>query len=832
MLKNLPINWLIVSLCLFSVTLNSINAQVQPKHFKILGIAVEGNITTDASTIVANSGLRIGDEFQVPGDETINAIKRLWKLTIFSDIEIAIDKELADGVYLVIKVKEYPRLEKYFVIGNDEIDDDDIEKTIGLVGGQTLKPQAVSKITRDIKKLYEEEGLLNATITPVIYEFAEADTSDEELLVTTWRAEDDLTKEYEHTYEVSSERRDILLRKITSRKLLLFEIEEGNVVEIEKITFRGNENFEDDDLKDEFEETSEGAWYKFWTSNKFNREDYEKDKELLVTFYRKNGFRDFEILKDSLILTEDNSKLELLIDVYEGSQYFIRDISFTGNTLYDSEALFERLDMKTGDIFNYEKLNQNLRFNEKQNDVSSLYQDYGYLAFNLQVEEEKVADDSLDLNIKIVEGNRFKIGDVQVTGNDRTKEKVIRRELYTVPGDYFSRSTILRSIQQLANLQYFNVEELYKTGVDYRPQNDSTVSIIYKVEEKSSEYFNASVGYSGAFGMSGSIGLTLNNFSITEPFQLGGGQQLSFNWQFGVGNFYRTFSVGFTEPWFMDTPTLVGFEVFDTRQRYIYDLRQSGGTFKIGRRLRWPDNYFYIMGTFRFQYNNVIDGRSFYAEGLSRQYTLGISISRTDIDNPIFPSTGSKIILDAQLSGGPFLPGDVDYLKINLKTEWYKRLFNSNRLALFTSMDMGYLKELRDETIVQPFEYFFMGGNGLIIATTPLRGYDDRTVGPRNANGDIVGGRVKARFIFELRGALALEPVPIYLLAFAEAGNVFYDIKDTDFFNLRRSVGIGARLLIQPIGLIGFDYGYGFDRRAVDGKDPGWEFHFQYGQGL
>ncbi len=824
----------LVIMCLLILGASSIPAfgQIQPKNYKILAISVEGNVTTDANTIIANSGLRIGDEFRVPGDETINAIKRLWKLTIFSNVEIVVDKEINDGVYLVIRVEEYPRLEKYFIEGSDEIDEKEIGTKVGLVGGQILKPQSISKIVREIKKLYFEEGLLNVVITPQIYEFADADTSDAEEITTTWRNEKNLTEEYEVKYSTSDIRQQTLLNKIKGRKILVFNIVEGNVVEVNKIAFEGNEKFDDDDLKSEFEETSEGAWYKFWTSNEFNKEDYEKDKELLKKFYRKHGFRDFEIVKDSMIFSENNSNLELLITVFEGPQYYIRNIDFSGNTLYVNEELYDRLDMQTGDVFDYEKLNQNLRFNEKQNDVSSLYQDYGYLAFNLSVEEEKVAYDSLDLKIKIIEGSRFKIGNVLVTGNDRTKDKVIRRELFTVPGDYFSRSTIMRSIQQLANLQYFNTEELYKSGVDYKPENDSTVSIVYNVEEKSSEYFNASVGYSGAFGMSGSIGLTLNNFSITEPFQLGGGQQLSFNWQFGVGNFYRTFSLGFSEPWFMDTPTMLGFEVFDTRQRYIYDLRQSGGTLRVGRRLRWPDNYFYLMGSLRFQYNNVIDGRNYYAEGLSRQYTLGVTISRTDIDNPIFPSTGSKFLFDAQLSGGPFLPGDVDYLKLNFKTEWYKRLFNSNRLALFASMDFGYLKELRDSTIVQPFEYFFMGGNGLIIATTPLRGYDDRSVGPRNVYGDIVGGRVKARFIFELRGALALEPVPIYLLAFAEAGNVFYDLKDTDFFDLRRSVGIGARLLIQPIGMIGFDYGYGFDRKAVDGKEPTWEFHFQYGQGL
>ena len=260
----------------------------------------------------------------------------------------------------------------------------------------------------------------------------------------------------------------------------------------------------------------------------------------------------------------------------------------------------------------------------------------------------------------------------------------------------------------------------------------ASVNLIYNVEEKSSDFINASVGYSGSWGFSGSVGLTLTNFSITEPFKLGGGQVVNFNWQFGVGNFYRTFTLGFTEPWFMDTPTSLGFDLFDTRQQYIYDLRQSGITFRVGRRLSWPDDRFYIQGLLRFQYNDVINGRNYYAEGISRQFTAGLVLSRNDIDNPIFPSTGSKINFSGELSGGPVLPGDVDYYKLEFKTDWYRRLFNSNRLTFYTGVDLGYIHELVKGTTIQPFEFFYMGGNGLVIATTPLRGYADRSVGPQN----------------------------------------------------------------------------------------------------
>jgi outer membrane protein insertion porin family len=391
---------------------------------------------------------------------------------------------------------------------------------------------------------------------------------------------------------------------------------------------------------------------------------------------------------------------------------------------------------------------------------------------------------------------------------------------------------LFRSVQNLANLQYFNVEKLYgPDGILTKLSSDSTVDVGFNVEEKSSDYLNASVGYSGSFGFSGAIGVTLTNFSIAEPFRLGGGQILSFNWQFGVGSLYRTFTLGFTEPWLFDTPTSVGAEVFDTRQQYIYDLRQSGGTVRVGRRLKWPDDFFYVQGRVKYQYNNVINGQGYYKEGKFNQLSLGALITRKDIDNPIFPSSGSSITLDAELSGGP-LPGDVDYLKIGFTTEWYRRLFNSNKLTLYTTTDFGFIDEIVPGTNIQPFEFYYMGGNGLVIATTSLRGYDDRTVGPKNAAGYVIGGRVMAKVGAELRYAVTLDPMPLYLIAFAEAGNVFENFQQTDIFDLRRSVGIGARIMINPIGLIGFDLGYGFDRKIVDGKDPGWLFHFQFGKGF
>jgi outer membrane protein insertion porin family len=816
---------------LYSVVFPQAN---NPVTYKILGISVEGNKTADVNTIIVNSGLKVGDEIQIPGDQTLNAIKNLWNLNIFSDIQVLEDKKVGDGIFLTIRVTEYPRIEKTVIVGNDELSTSDIEEKIHFGRGQILTPEAVNNLKLRIIKMYEDDGYLNAVVEPKYYVYLSSDTSEDNITVT-WRNEKDFSDEYKLDYERDDASSYNLIPKIKDRILLKININENDRVVVRHIEFEGNKAFDEGDLKGAMDEISEAKWWKFWNSAKFDKTKFDKDKKSIKDFYLKNGYRDAEIISDSLIYSNHKKDLAILINVYEGPQYKVRNIIWEGNTIYPDEVLSATLDFKKGDIFNYEKFQRNLRGNETQTDVTSLYLDNGYLTFNLDESENKIGNDSIDIDIKIDEKNQFKIGRVDILGNDKTKDKVIRRELYSIPGDYFNRALLIRSIQQLANLKYFNVEKLYGAdAVNYKLANDSTVNVSFQVEEKSSDYLNASVGYSGSFGFSGAVGITLTNFALDKPFSLGGGQILSFSWQFGVGSIYRTFTLGFTEPWLFDTPTLLGFEVFDTREQYIYDLRQSGGTIRLGRRLKWPDDFFNVQGFFRYQYNNVLNGQGYYPIGISHQYTLGATISRKDIDNPIFPSKGSSLAISGELSGGPFLPGDVDYYKLGFTSEWYKRLFNSNRIALYTIANLGYLQELNEATKlkINPFDKYYMGGNGLVIATEPLRGYDDRTIGPRNSAGQVIGGRVMERFTAELRFAVTLEPMPLYILAFAEAGNVFESFNKTDIFNLRRSAGFGARILINPIGLIGFDLGYGFDRKAVDGNDPSWLFHFQFGKGF
>jgi len=776
------------------VATNTVRPQgTKPEVYKILGISVEGNKTTEAGAIIANSGLRVGDEITVPGGQTGAAITRLWALKIFSDVQILIENRVADGVYLLIRVKEHPRFERVEFSGNSEKDDGDLQKKISLVRGQLLTPVEIDRVVKAIRKLYEEDGFLQTSV--------QADLED---------AKD---------------------ANAVGRVILKLKIDEGNQVRVRRITFEGNQAFDDGDLKGKMKNTNEKKWWKFWRSARFDRKKFEEDKKLIVDFYRNNGYRDAEILSDSISYDDAKENLFIHIRVLEGAQYRIRNITWEGNTVYPSEILSARLGFKKGDVFDAERFEKNLRGSEDQTDVASLYLDNGYLMFGQDIDYNVVGKDSLDIHIRVFERNQFRIGRVDIKGNTKTQEKVIRRELVTRPGDFFSRAAIIRSMRQLQVLNYFNPE---KIKPDTRLVDEKTVDLLYEVEEKSSDSFNASVGYSQTFGFTGALGLTFNNFSITEPLSGGAGQQLNFDWQFGEQSRFRTFSLSFLEPWLFDTPTTFGVSLFDTRTILGFDERRTGGTLRLGRRLRWPDDFFRADGSLSFQRYDVKQGGGIFVEGVYNQFNLQFGLSRSSIDNPIFPTYGSNFSLTVELSGKPFLPGNTSYQKYTLNADWHTPIFGSSRLVAFTSALVGAIG-FKPGSIIPPTELFWMGGSGLAsyYATLPLRGYEDRSIGPRNVHDEILGGRSVAKYTAELRFSLSLHPIPIYLLTFAEAGNVWRTWRETDPFDLRRSAGIGARLLINPIGLIGFDYAYGFDDvQPRDGRADGWHFHFQFGRGF
>ncbi|CUS89844.1 Beta-barrel assembly machine subunit BamA [Candidatus Kryptonium thompsonii] len=765
----------------------------QQEVYKILGISVEGNTVVQPSAIIANSGLKVGDEISftrvgnilISGDKIRNAIKQLWALRVFKKVSIEIENQVGDGVYLLIRVEEYPRLDDVIVEGAKAISVKDIKNKINLVRGQVIAENRLTSIANDIRKAYEEKGCFLVDV-----------------------------------------KFDIIPTK-EGRANLKVSINEGKKISIKKIIFEGNVKVKDGDLKGEMKDTKEKKWWMFWRTAKFDRKKYEEDKKKIIEYYRKKGFKDATILDDSVYVDEKRENLFIKIKLFEGPQYKIRNITWEGNTIFDDKILSDRLGFKSGEVYNREKFERNLYGNEQQTDVASLYLDNGYLTMSMQPEEVRVAEDTLDIVIHVFEGKQFRIRRVDIKGNTKTKDKVIRRELYTVPGKYFSRSDIVRSIRNLAVLNYFNPEKLKP---DYRMVSDSTVDLTYEVEEKSSDTFNASVGYS-SFGLIGSIGVTFNNFSITEPWRGGDGQMLNFEWVFGRYD-YRTFSLGFREPWFRDTPTSVGFNIVDTRYAFGYELRQTGGSFSLGKRLRWPDDYFRIDYIFGFQIYDVSGTSGYYSEGKWTQFSLTQIISRNSVDNPIFPSIGSNVSLSTEISGGPIFPGTTDYFKIYLNSEWFARIFNWEKLVWYNSFDWGYVDGFRRDSFIPPIELFSMGGTGLgYIAVTPLRGYEDMSIAVTSNR--VPQGRVLMKYTTELRFGLTMNPMPIYLLIFAEAGNAWAKTRQVDLFSLKRSAGFGVRLYMQPIGLIGFDYGYGFDDvEPKDGKPDGWRFHFQFGRGF
>jgi outer membrane protein insertion porin family len=763
-----------------------IYSQDGPVTYRIASITTEGNKNYDSRIIVANSGLKVGQEISIPSDDTRDAILRLWNLNLFSDIQLVIDKKIGNDAYLVFKVKELPKLDNIKYSGNDEFSDKDLDAKINLSQGQVITPQTIKDIEYNIKKAYIEEG----------YPFSEIKV-----------------EQFVNSFNEAQ---------------LRVKINEGNKVSVRSITFQGNKHISSDDLKGAMQETSENEWWKFWEKARFNRENYEKDKLLVVDYYRSKGYKDASIAGDDFKYSPDKENMDIIIKINEGNKYKIRNINFTGNKIYKDEVLLEKLDFRRGDVYNATKFNQNLRGNENQTDVASLYLDNGYLGFNADIEEAVVDDNQVDLKVHITENRQYRIGLVDFQGNTKTQDKIIRRELYTLPGQYFNRAEMIRSLRQISTLNYFNPEKL---NYDFQQRNDSTVDLVYILEEKSSDQLNASVGWSQSFGLSGSLGLVFNNFDIADPINGGAGQILSLQWDFGSSGTYRTFSLGFTEPWLYDSPTSVGVNVFDTKQNYTYSIRETGGTVTLGRRFRFPDDYFRGDWFVKFQRTQVLNGAGLYDEGTRAQLSVGQTISRNSTDNPIFPTLGTRVSLFAEIAGANVV-GSINFLKLSFNAEAFNRLENSGKFVLYSNFLLESIGSLAKDDYIPPNEFFFMGGSGLAYNTVALRGYDDRTVGPFNSAGAPVGGRVLMKYGVELRYALSLDPVPIFLSLFAEAGNVWNSFTQADLFSLRRSVGFGARIQLPAVGIVGFDLGYGFDRRIVNGLNPSWLFHFQFGKGF
>ena len=743
----------------------------QNRSIKLLGLAVDGNKTADANLIRLNSGLSQGEE--VAAEDVQNAIKQLWSLDMFSDIQVVVDRQVAEGVYLTIKVTEYPRLDKIELDGNSKIKKKDIDKELDFYKGQVLSPRDVTRTRRKLQKLYESKGYLLAEVNTEM--------------------------------QPSAEEGKVNLR---------VKIHEGKKVQIKEIHFHGSANFSEKKLRKQLKDTKQDGFFK---GGDFDAEKYNKDKGNLLDFYRAEGFRDAEIVTDSVHYGADKKDMVIDFWVNEGTRYYFGDITWQGNQLFSDTDLVPRLGFRSGDVYSQKKLSEAI--SER---LGALYYDSGYIYATINPKETPVDNNRVNIEFLVNEGRAVKIDKIRIAGNTKTKEKVIRRELFFRPGDTFSREALIRSQREVWVLNYFS-----DVKPDVQPVDDEKVDIVVDVTEKSTDTANMSAGWSERDKIIGSIGVGMNNL-------FGNGQRLAFDWNFGRS--YRSFQLSFTEPWLFDTPTLAGFSVYDTKRSatfYGYAQSSQGGTLRIGRRFRWPDNYFRGDWIYRIDRTNLHDFSSdiirLNPNGIvTEKWPLTSSsvtqiISRNSLNRPEFPTDGSQVSLSTELAGA-FLGGNVSYHKHIFSAEWFSPI--GLGLVLFNRFETGFIKGFGKNARIPYLEYFFMGGEGL-SRSTPLRGYDD----PLTGSGSRIGGSTMLKYSTEIRIPIAPNPT-VFGMLFGEAGNTFEDFAHTNPFELRRSLGVGVRIFMPLLGVLGFDYAYGFDN--VDprtGKHFGqWKPHFVFGQ--
>ncbi|MBI3142489.1 MAG: outer membrane protein assembly factor BamA [Bacteroidetes bacterium] len=803
-----------------------------PKKFTIADIQVESDRPINRPLVISLSGLEVGKTIEVPGQDLKTAIENLWKQKLFSDIEIAANKVEGDNIYLLIKVITRPRLSNHLITGVGKAETKTLDDKLKLNKGDVVSEHYLKRIENTISNYYTEKGFANTT-------------------VTITRSEDTL-------YNKNSNR-------------LKIHIDKGQRIRIDKIDIEGNAVYSDFRIKMLLKKTKQHTWQYWLRSSKFNRELYEEDKNAVAAFYQSKGYRDAGIAHDTILTTPDgNLYVKLTID--EGNLYYFRNITFSGNTKYPSNFLNAILNINKGDAYDPVKLERNLRMNPNGLDVTTLYMDNGYLFFNLMPVESAIGNDSIDLEIRIYEGPQATINRISVSGNDRTNDHVFLRELQTNPGDKFSRSNVIITQQRLAQLGLIDAEAIdIRTNPD--PKN-GTVDIEYVIAEKPSDQIELSMGY-GQRQVVGVLGLTLNNFSSRNllktknwggPYPMGDGQRLSIRAQ-SSGVSYQSYNFSFTEPWFggkkPNSFTISAYHTIFTSGYSTENLgkfKVTGGSLGLGKRLTWPDNYFNMYNALsyrRYGMENYSQIFSLFSNGVANNIYFTHSLSRNSISAPIYPRNGSSLSLSLNWSLPVSLVRNIDYKTAlpEVKYKWieyHKWRFDLDfymellpKLVLKTSANFGYLGSYSKEYGTSPFERFFMGGDGIsgfnldARELIRLRGYANNKITPNVKGFDqdgnyttlLEGGGIFNKYTIELRYPLTLNPqATVYILGFMEAGNNFLNFKDYNPFDLYRSAGAGVRFFLPMFGLIGFDYGFGFDGTVGNERQKGGQFHISIGQ--
>lgn len=813
---------LILYTVLFSLSsfsqINSDNIDINyntPKEYEIGGISVSGIRYLDHNVVIGLSGLSIGDKIDVPGEEIASAIKKLWKQKLFSDIQISVTKIIESTIFLDIYLQEKPRLSKYSFKGVTKSEADDIREKIKLTKGNQVTDNLIINTKNIIVDYFEDKGFLFTKVNVV--------QMDDSLLVN-----------------------NVILKII---------VDKGNRIKINEINFEGNSLLSDNKLKRYLKDTKEKKLYRIFKVSKYVESNIKADKSNLIGKYNAQGFRDAKIISDTIYKFDDKT-VNISFKIDEGHKYYFRNITWSGNTKHKTEVLNSMLGINKGDIFDQNRLDTKLLFDETS--VSSLYLDNGYLFFSATPVEVLVENDSIDLEIRIYEGKQAIIDQVRIVGNTRTNDHVIRREIRTKPGELFNRSDIIRTQRELAQLGYFDPEKLNVTPTP-NPEK-GTVDLEYIVEEKPSDQVELSGGW-GAGMIVGTLGLSFNNFSAKNifnpksysPLPTGDGQRVSVRAQ-SNGTYYQAYNMSFVEPWLGGKkPNSFTTSLYHTIQTDGSSdessrkfIKISGAALGLGTRLKWPDDFFLAYGELSYQHYNLNQWSYFslYNTGHSNNASMTLSLSRNSIDRPIYPFKGSSFTLSVQLTPPYSAFADKDYSSMTDEEkykwiEYHKWKFNSSwfttlagKLVMNTKAEFGFLGLYNKQLGPSPFEGFNVGGDGLTgynlygRETIALRGYDNGSLTPS------LGGNIYNKFTLELRYPLSLNPsATFYGLAFLEGGNAWYKFSDFNPFDIKRAAGVGVRIYLPMFGLLGVDWGYGFDD-ANDGSSNsnGSQFHFIIGQ--
>ncbi len=814
----------------------------KPIEYEIGGVIVNGVKYLDHSVLIALSGLHVGQKIKVPGDKISKAIERLWKQGLFSDVKIVATKIVADKIFLEINLVERPRLSSFTFKGVKKGEADEIREKIKLLRGTQVTDNTLSRSRGVIQNYYVNKGFLNIEV--------------------------DIIQAPDTT----------LVNHIT----LLFDVKKNGRVKIKSIDFEGNTVFKDEKLRRAMKETKRKRWYGLFKPSKYIQTLYRDDKKKIIEKYNEKGYRDARIISDTVYPVGEN-QLKINIKLDEGRQFFIRNITWIGNSKFTTEQLAQSLGIKKGDVFDQKVMDE--RLYQAQDAISSLYYDDGYLFFNVTPVEVAIQNDSIDFEMRIYEGKQARINRILISGNTKTNDHVIRREIKTRPGDLFSRTNIIRSQRELAQLGYFDVEKFDIKTVPH--PYDGTVDLEYVLEERPSDQIEISGGW-GAGIFLGSVRLTLTNLAMKDffkkdawrPFPTGDGQRLMLTAQTN-GTYYQAYSISFVEPWLggrkPNSLSVSAYHTIRSSGRYITDIENfmkvSGLSVGLQQRLEWPDDYFLLSNSINYENYHLKDFNSYFLfnNGRSNNLSFTTVFSRNSIDAPIFPRRGALMSLSLQITPPYSLfksnkwwvqpavdttglsSADIEdienqrslreqnskykwieYHKWKFKASSFNTIFGD--LVLNSKIEFGYIGHFNKDLGPSPFEQFQLGGDGLsgysLYGTEliGLRGYDN---GPQNMGSltPIKGGNLYEKLSFELRYPLSLNPsATFYVLAFAEAGNAWYDIKDYTPFELKRSAGVGLRVFMAMFGMLGIDWGYGFDEIPNrPGANKG-QFAFSIGQ--